>query len=200
MARRLPARPTPFATVALALVAVALPMLGCGRKEAAPPPPVAEANSPAGGAAQKAARNASDLTFLDDMTRHHQDAIQIATSAQAKLKDPELKALAESLATSRQAEIDRLRGWRDQWFAGAPASDASSSSAAPAAGTGQLATTAAGAGYDALFAKALADHHQAGIAIAEEALPQLRRKPLKRMARQFIRAQQAEVARLRALS
>lgn len=199
MARPLPARPIPFATVALALVAVALPMLGCGRKEAVPPPPAAQADAPAGPAAQRAARNASDLAFLDAMTRHHQEAIQIATEAQAKLKDPELKAIAESLATSRQTEIDRLRGWREQWFAGAPVSAPATPSAAPAGDSG-LATAAAGAGYDALFAKALADQHQAGIAIAEAALPQLRRKPLKRMARQFIRAQQAEVALLRARS
>jgi uncharacterized protein (DUF305 family) len=173
-------------------------MLGCGRKEAAPQQPAAQAQAPVGGAAQKAARNASDLAFLDAMTRHHQEAIQIATNAQAKLKDAELKAIAESLATSRQTEIDRLRGWRDQWFAEAAVTAAASPSTTPAAEAGQLTTAAAGPGYDAMFAKALADLHQAGITIAEEALPQLRRKPLKRMARQFIRAQQAEVALLRA--
>jgi uncharacterized protein (DUF305 family) len=198
MARSFRSRPIPSAAVALALAAVVFPMIACGRKAAPPPPPVADTGAPTA-ADQRAARNASDLEFLDAMTRHHQQAIEIATGAQAKLKDPELKAIADSLAASRPAEIDRLRAWRDQWFADAPV--ATPAAAQPTAGgSGQLATMAAGSAYDALFAKTLADHHQAGIATAEAALPQLRRKPLKRMARQFIRAQQPEAALLLARS
>ena len=190
MARRSRPLSHPLATVGLVIALLALPVAGCSRKETPPPEPAVSASE----APAPAAVDASfDLAFLDAMTEHHRQAIELAKTARPKLRERELQTIADSIPVARQADIDRMRTWRDQWFAGAPATTAPTP-ADPA----ELATMAAGAAYDALFARALTTHHEAGIEMAEEALPRLRHKPLKRLARQFMRALRPEVVILRA--
>ncbi|MDP2304831.1 MAG: DUF305 domain-containing protein, partial [Pseudomonadota bacterium] len=65
--------------------------------------------------------------FLDMMVPHHQGAVDMARIALERAEHPELKALAESIITSQEAEIATMTAWRKAWFG---------SDAAPAMGAG----------------------------------------------------------------
>ncbi|MGI3785326.1 MAG: DUF305 domain-containing protein [Janthinobacterium lividum] len=47
--------------------------------------------------------------FLQGMTRHHEGAIAMANTELAQGKDADAKALAQSIVTSQQAEIDQMK-------------------------------------------------------------------------------------------
>lgn len=53
-----------------------------------------------------------DHRFIDMMIPHHEGAIMMARDAQQNANRPELKALAESIITGQQKEIDQMKQWR----------------------------------------------------------------------------------------
>ena len=56
----------------------------------------------------KSAKGASlDRTFVDEMIKHHQSALEMMK--QTQFKDQDLKALADKMAKSQQAEIQELK-------------------------------------------------------------------------------------------
>lgn len=57
-----------------------------------------------------------DLRFLNAMIPHHEGAIAMAKDALNKAQHPELKQLANEIATSQQAEIDQMKQWRKAWY------------------------------------------------------------------------------------
>lgn len=63
-----------------------------------------------------AADNEFDLRFLNAMIPHHEGAIVMAKDALNKAKHPELKQLANEIATSQQTEIDQMKQWRKAWY------------------------------------------------------------------------------------
>ncbi len=57
-----------------------------------------------------------DLRFIKGMTPHHQGAVTMAKDALSKSKRPEIKQLAQKIATSQQAEIEQLKQWQQAWY------------------------------------------------------------------------------------
>jgi uncharacterized protein (DUF305 family) len=57
-----------------------------------------------------------DLRFLDAMIPHHAGAVQMAKELQQKSKRPEMIKLAKAIITSQQAEIDKMKQWRKDWY------------------------------------------------------------------------------------
>ncbi|MCF2972506.1 DUF305 domain-containing protein [Synechococcus sp. Nb3U1] len=57
-----------------------------------------------------------DLRFIEAMIRHHEGAVIMAEEALEKSQRPEIRQLAEAILASQQAEIDQMRGWREQWY------------------------------------------------------------------------------------
>jgi uncharacterized protein (DUF305 family) len=58
---------------------------------------------------EAAAGDEFDTMFLEMMIRHHQGAIDMAKQEQSKGKFADTKALADSIVTSQQAEIDAMK-------------------------------------------------------------------------------------------
>lgn len=62
----------------------------------------------------QALADASDAEFqdmwLEMMTEHHEGAIEMAKSEQAEGKYPDAVALAESIETAQDAEIETIQG------------------------------------------------------------------------------------------
>jgi uncharacterized protein (DUF305 family) len=48
--------------------------------------------------------------------RMDQGAINMAKNAQQNATRPELKQMAQQIATDRQKEMEQMRTWRDQWY------------------------------------------------------------------------------------
>lgn len=59
-----------------------------------------------------------DKAFIDNMTPHHESAIQMAKDAQTKAQHQEIKDLAGQIIAAQQKEIDQMKAWRTQWFPG----------------------------------------------------------------------------------
>lgn len=63
--------------------------------------------------------NATDVKFAQDMIPHHQSAVEMAVEMLGSGEDPEMRALAQSIAEGQSAEIGRLRAWLAQNGGGA---------------------------------------------------------------------------------
>jgi uncharacterized protein (DUF305 family) len=65
---------------------------------------------------QLANREPFDRAFIDAMIPHHQSAIEMAKVAYEKSENPRIKKLAENIVSAQQAEIEQMKGWREQWY------------------------------------------------------------------------------------
>lgn len=57
-----------------------------------------------------------DLRFMNAMIVHHEGATAMAQDALSKSQRPEVKKLAQEIATSQQAEIEQMKQWRQAWY------------------------------------------------------------------------------------
>lgn len=80
--------------------------------------PAASASTVASAAASVAASDL-DRAFIDMMVPHHQAAIEEAKIAQQRAQHDELKSMADDIISSQQAEIDKMKEWRADWFGSA---------------------------------------------------------------------------------
>ncbi|TPW14757.1 MAG: hypothetical protein FD129_1024 [bacterium] len=59
-----------------------------------------------------------ELQFIDTMTRHHRDAIQVGQLAAARAQHPELRECGTRMATGNERQVTLMREWRDKWYPG----------------------------------------------------------------------------------
>lgn len=57
-----------------------------------------------------------DKAFIDAMIPHHAAAIAMAEDARQKAEHAEIRDLAGRIIEAQQAEIDRMKEWRAQWY------------------------------------------------------------------------------------
>jgi len=57
-----------------------------------------------------------DQLYIDMMIPHHESIIALAQAARDRLTDERLVAITENIISSQQAEIEELRGLREQWY------------------------------------------------------------------------------------
>ena len=58
-----------------------------------------------------------DVGFLQDMSVHHQQAVEMATWEQEHTSDPELRQLAYDIQSTQTGQIGRMQGWLELWGA-----------------------------------------------------------------------------------
>lgn len=138
-----------------------------------------------------------DQRFLDQMLAHHQMAV---TSAQQMIADsarPELRDLAQRIITGQQREIDQMRTWRQEWYG-----SASSGSMPSMIGGGIMSRDqmrqmmGAQADFDCMFLQMMIPHHEAAIAMAQQALTQAEHPEIKTIAQGIITTQRAEIGEM----
>jgi len=59
--------------------------------------------------------NAFDIEFISQMIPHHEGAVVMAKQALKKSEKAEIKALAETIIESQEAEIKQMRDWQIAW-------------------------------------------------------------------------------------
>ncbi|HWH37083.1 MAG TPA: DUF305 domain-containing protein [Candidatus Limnocylindrales bacterium] len=57
-----------------------------------------------------------DRTFLELMIEHHRSAVAAAEAVARESSVQEVRALAEQVITSQQAEIQQMSGWLAEWY------------------------------------------------------------------------------------
>ena len=148
------------------------------------------------------APNDADVTFSQNMIPHHQQAIEMAKLVDSHTDRPELRKLADSIATSQSQEITQLQGWLRSW--GKPET--------PPEGHGGHGDTempgtmseadmrrlmeATGGEFDLMFVEMMAAHHQGAVDMANTELKDGSLPEVKQLAQQIVDTQQAEIDQL----
>lgn len=56
-----------------------------------------------------------DKTFIDEMIKHHEGAIDMAKLAESNAKHQELKNLSKDILAAQSKEIDTMQTWQADW-------------------------------------------------------------------------------------
>lgn len=145
-----------------------------------------------------------DLQFLDTMSHHHKGAIDMARLAENQAHSPAVKALARSIISQQQQEIDQFRQWRQNWYPGmAPALNmrmpgmmhGMKNMERDMAALQQARATA----FDRRFLQLMIPHHQGAIDMSRPALEKLQHQELRDAAQKIIDDQTREIAHMREL-
>ncbi|MEV0270008.1 DUF305 domain-containing protein [Hamadaea sp. NPDC050747] len=152
------------------------------------------ASAPASGTA-----NAADVEFAQMMIVHHRQAVEMATLAETRANDAEVKTLAAQIKGAQQPEIDKMTGWLTAWGRPTAAPMGHDMQSMPGLMSDdemkQLAA-ARGTAFDKKFAQLMIAHHQGAIEMANGVLANGADPQVKALAQAIVSAQTTEVAQL----
>lgn len=57
-----------------------------------------------------------DLRFINNMSMHHQGAIEMAQDARGKSQRDEIEQLSQEIITDQSREIAQLEEWQQAWY------------------------------------------------------------------------------------
>jgi uncharacterized protein (DUF305 family) len=141
-----------------------------------------------------AAPNDADVTFIQNMIPHHQQAIELAELVDSHTKRPQLRTLADRIVASQGQEVTLMQGWLQRW--GKPAAGAGMDHQMP----GMMSDSEMrqlmlkkGADFDLAFVDMMTAHHEGAIEMANTELRDGSLPEVKRLAQQIIDAQQGEI-------
>ncbi len=143
--------------------------------------------------------NDADVTFVQTIIPHHEQAIRMAKFVDSRTERPELHTLAGAILRTHVEELTLMRSWLRQW------------GQSEKAGTDQGETTMPGmlpedeivdlmgrteVQFDLAFADLLRQHHRGAIELAQTELRAGFLPQVKELAQQVIDARQREVDQL----
>lgn len=158
-------------------------MAACGQNESSP--------EEAGGKDN----NQADVDFVMGMIPHHEQAIEMASLAEARSENAEVKALASKIQQEQEPEIEEMNKLLDEWGEDA-GMDMSGGDGGGMMDEEQMQAleSAEGAEFDRLFLEGMIDHHEGAIAAANEELANGQSSAAKELAEKIIQQQEAEIS------
>jgi uncharacterized protein (DUF305 family) len=189
-----------IAAVAGFAIALTLPACAAAAQQAS-----GTAQSPATPSAPATAFNQEDVTFVQQMIPHHQQAIHIADLAASRASNPQVRQLAMTIKAAQSAEIQTMTGWLRAW--GQPMAMPSN----PMGGMGHgmpgmmsshdMGRMAAmhGQSFDRMFLQMMIIHHQGAIEMARTELALGANPAAKRLARSIEVSQSAQIRQMHQL-
>ncbi len=144
-----------------------------------------------------------DVGFAQDMSVHHEQAVQMAALIYDRSDDPAIRSLAFDILTTQQGQIGIMSGWLDAW--GRPWTSTGPrmewmgmavEGLMPGMATSeQMAALRAadGVAADILFLQLMIPHHRGGVEMAQFALDHAQEEPVRLMARGMAEAQALEI-------
>ncbi len=152
--------------------------------------------SPVAVAGIDAQHDKADIAFVTDMAPHHEGALAMATLADTRASNPQVKALAAQIKGAQAPEIATMAAMSRAW-------------GVPAGGGGHMAmsmhddaaalTPLTGAVFDREFLARMTVHHSSAVEMAQRELAGGSNPQAKKMAGDIVRSQTAEIARMRTL-
>lgn len=145
-------------------------------------------------------RNRADLTFVQGMIPHHQQAVEMATLALATnaQASPKVKEIAGRIKAAQDPEIELMRGWLKKWGDQEAAGGHQMSGMMSTQDLSTLAQ-ATGANFDKMWFTMMIDHHEGAVEMAEAVKADGSDPDVKALADQIITAQQAEIIEMKNL-
>jgi len=138
-----------------------------------------------------------DQRFLDQMIMHHQGAVMSTQMMVADSARPELRDLAQRVITGQQREIDQMRAWRQEWYGSASTGSMPGMMGGAMMSRDQMRQMmGANVDFDRMFLQMMIPHHEAAIAMAQQALTQAEHPEIKTLAQNIITTQRAEITEM----
>lgn len=128
-----------------------------------------------------------DAKFIDMMTKHHREGLEMAKMATTKANSPEVKKSAEKMVKDQSKEIEQMSMWRQKKFSSIPMSKEN-----PPKMDMKPLENAKGSDFDMQFTMLMAKHHEDGIKMAKDLKGKLTDKELKNFAEKLSTNQEEE--------
>ncbi|MGW3565503.1 DUF305 domain-containing protein [Streptomyces sp. NPDC000941] len=157
----------------------------------------------------KGAFNDADVTFVQSMIVHHEQALEMSKPADGRASDQEIKTLATAIEKAQDPEIKTMRSWLKSW--GRP----ESGSSMPGMDHGDMAggempgmmseqdmkdlTAAKGTDFDRTFAEMMIEHHNGAIDMAKDEQKNGRNAAAKKLADDVVKNQSTEVKQMKGI-
>ncbi|GAA3259613.1 DUF305 domain-containing protein [Dactylosporangium siamense] len=173
--------------------------------------------------------NNVDAMFAQMMIPHHEQAVEMASLAEMKAADPDVKQLADKIIAGQKAEIATMKGWLVAW--GQPTTMPSCpgmhcmpsmmpngkspngmmpsgmmpsgmpTMPGPMSGADMAKLQAAtGTDFDKLFLQMMVVHHQGAITMAQAELAHGTNPDAKALASRIVKTQQAEIVAMQQMA
>lgn len=140
------------------------------------------------------------LAFIDGMIVHHQSAIDMAELALDQAEHEEIRELAEQIIAAQQAEIERMREWRSEWFGDVPETGGMPGME-HAAGMDMTAEDLEelrhADPFDRAFIDMMIPHHESAVMMAEGLRTMTERPELLQLIEDIVRTQQQEIDQMK---
>jgi uncharacterized protein (DUF305 family) len=153
--------------------------------------------------------NDVDVTFAQQMIMHHQQAIAMATIAQSRAQDPQVKQLAATIEAEQGPQIQTMTGWLQAWGKPVPTwTPGMTPPQMPAPTmTPQMPTmnpqpdmsqmmSMSGTQFDRTFLQMMITHHQAAVAMARVEQAQGANSEARQLAKNIDTSQTAQIAQM----
>jgi uncharacterized protein (DUF305 family) len=154
--------------------------------------------------------NDADVAFALMMIPHHEQAVEMATLAETRATDPELREIAADIKAAQEPEIATLTGWLQSW--GMPTTMPTSGGhgdGMPGGSTempGMMSEQemadlgqSSGVEFDRMFARMMIAHHNGAIQMCHDVAASGANPDVQALAATIEQAQSAEVARLQTI-
>ena len=146
---------------------------------------------------EQSVHNAADVTFVQNMIPHHEQAVEMATLAQANSVNPEVRALANAIIVAQAPEIQALRSWLNQW--GEPETpdhmahgEMAMEGMVDQAGMDSM-QSLRGDEFDRVWLNSMIAHHEGAVTMSEAEIANGQNPEVTALAKVIISDQQAEV-------
>ena len=141
----------------------------------------------------------ADIMFLQMMIPHHQQAIDISNLALKVSQDPELKALAQSIATAQAAEIIQMKSWlKDAGASEDPGHSMDGMGGMLSEADLAALKAATGKQFDILWIKGMTGHHDGAIHMTMM-IEDANNPDIKAFGKNVVKAQSAEIKQMKAM-
>jgi uncharacterized protein (DUF305 family) len=187
-------------TSTAALVTLAL-AAGCGGGDDSGGTSHGGASQPAASASAAATFNDTDVMFAQMMIVHHKQAVEMATLAETRAADAEVKQVAGQVKAAQDPEITTMTGWLTTWGKPTAAGGMSHGSMPGEMSDADMTKLAAakGAEFDRMFAEMMVAHHNGAIQMAKDEQQDGANPDAKALAVTIEQTQAAEVVKLQAV-
>ncbi len=147
--------------------------------------------------------NDADTAFASGMVPHHEQAVVMADQALKTSTNDVVRALATQIKNAQGPEITTMKSWLDDWDSH---SSMDHGDMAMDHGEGMMSDaemssldTATGAAFDTTWLTLMIKHHEGAVAMSTTELKDGSSAKAKKLARQIITAQKAEIASMKEL-
>ena len=159
--------------------------------------------------APDAAHSQADVTFVQGMIPHHEQAVTMSELADSRASNPRVKDLAKRIVAAQGPEISQMKGLLKDWGVEEQGGDMGGMAGMGGMGEGHpgmLADAdldklraAKGQEFDRLFLQGMIAHHQGAIVASEKEQAEGQSPEAKALAGEIIKMQRAEIAEMEPL-